>query len=96
MGTTSVPKVVTYGLMCPGCPETTVEHMSTVQTAPPAAAKTPRARTTTESLTPTPSGSTAAEPDRRRSPMLKAVRNVGIALDTAARVVFLGRDGVKL
>lgn len=72
--------------------------MSTVhRTAPPAAAKTPRARTTTESLTPTPlpSGSTAVEPERRRSPLAKAVRNVGIVLDTAARVVFLGRDGVK-
>ncbi|GAA3016686.1 hypothetical protein GCM10020229_29840 [Kitasatospora albolonga] len=34
-------------------------------------------------------------PGRRRSPFAAAVRNVGIALDTAARVVFLGRDGVK-
>ncbi|GAA2805568.1 hypothetical protein GCM10010441_33030 [Kitasatospora paracochleata] len=32
--------------------------------------------------------------DRRRHPVRKAVRNVGIVLDTAARVVFLGRDGV--
>ncbi|MFG2820699.1 hypothetical protein ACGFX4_14875 [Kitasatospora sp. NPDC048365] len=39
-------------------------------------------------------GSRAA--DGRRHPMAKAVRNVGIVLDTAARVVFLGRDGVKL
>lgn len=71
-------------------------------TAPPAAAKAPRARTPmTESVpTPTPTlpthGSTAADPDRRRGPLLTAVRNVGIVLDTAARVVFLGRDGVKL
>ena len=40
-------------------------------------------------------GSTAASA-RRRSPLAAAVRNVGIALDTAARVVFLGRDGVKV
>ncbi|MFI5531436.1 hypothetical protein ACIA8O_23175 [Kitasatospora sp. NPDC051853] len=32
---------------------------------------------------------------RRRGPIATAVRNVGIALDTAARVVFFGRDGVK-
>jgi hypothetical protein len=32
---------------------------------------------------------------RHRSPVAKAVRNVGIMLDTAARVVFLGRDGVS-
>ncbi|MFF2040204.1 hypothetical protein ACFVVX_07255 [Kitasatospora sp. NPDC058170] len=43
-----------------------------------------------------PAGATAAAgPGRRRKPLAKAVRNVGIALDTAARVVFLGRDGVK-
>ncbi|MFF1903797.1 hypothetical protein [Kitasatospora sp. NPDC058218] len=43
-----------------------------------------------------PAGATAAAgPGRHRSPLTKAVRNVGIALDTAARVVFLGRDGVK-
>ncbi|MFJ8045076.1 hypothetical protein ACIRBX_31695 [Kitasatospora sp. NPDC096147] len=41
------------------------------------------------------SGSTAASA-RRRSPFAAAVRNVGIALDTAARVVLLGRDGVRL
>ncbi len=64
-------------------------------TAPPAAAKTPRARTTTESLTPTPAGATLADHPRRRKPLATAVRNLGIALDTAARVVFLGRDGVK-
>ncbi|MER5637456.1 hypothetical protein ABT095_10925 [Kitasatospora sp. NPDC002227] len=45
---------------------------------------------------PTPRGSTAAPNGRRRSPMAAAVRNVGIALDTTARVLFLGRDGVKL
>ncbi|WP_441250773.1 hypothetical protein [Kitasatospora sp. McL0602] len=45
---------------------------------------------------PTPRGSTVAPNDRRRSkPVAAAVRNVGIFLDTAARVVFLGRDGVK-
>ncbi|MGF1430879.1 hypothetical protein [Kitasatospora sp. LaBMicrA B282] len=74
--------------------------MSTVHlTAPPAAAKTPRARTTTESLDPNPhAGATAsaAGGDRRRRPLANAVRTVGIVLDTAARVVFLGRDGVKL
>ncbi|GAA1074105.1 MULTISPECIES: hypothetical protein [Kitasatospora] len=32
---------------------------------------------------------------RHRGPVAKAVRNVGIMLDTAARVVFLGRDGVS-
>ncbi|MEV0530424.1 hypothetical protein [Kitasatospora sp. NPDC050463] len=43
-----------------------------------------------------PAGATAAAgPGRRHSPLSKAVRNVGIALDTAARVVFLGRDGVR-
>jgi hypothetical protein len=71
--------------------------MSTVhRTAPPAAAKTPRARTTAESPTTTePSGATPAPHQRRRRPLAGTVRNVGIALDTAARVVFLGRDGVK-
>jgi len=43
----------------------------------------------------TPSGSTAVPGPRHRGPVAKAVRNVGIVLDTAARVVFLGRDGVK-
>ncbi|QKW21083.1 hypothetical protein HUT16_20295 [Kitasatospora sp. NA04385] len=33
---------------------------------------------------------------RRRHPVANAVRNVGIVLDTAARVLFLGRDGVGL
>ncbi|MEE1822141.1 hypothetical protein [Streptomyces sp. BE20] len=43
-----------------------------------------------------PAGATATgTPGRRRSPLTTAVRNVGIALDTAARVVLLGRDGVK-
>ncbi|MCX4747345.1 hypothetical protein OG455_17760 [Kitasatospora sp. NBC_01287] len=75
--------------------------MSTVHlTAPPAAAKTPRARTTSESLSIPPAGATAAsavtDSPRRRKPLSQAVRNVGIVLDTAARVVFLGRDGVKL
>ncbi|PYC85407.1 hypothetical protein C7C46_06605 [Streptomyces tateyamensis] len=73
--------------------------MSTVhRTAPPAAAKTPRARTTDESAPDTldaPAGATLAPNPRRRRPLATAVRNVGIALDTAARVVFLGRDGVK-
>ncbi|TWF98436.1 hypothetical protein [Kitasatospora viridis] len=70
--------------------------MSTVRlTAPPAAAKTPRARTTTESPS-TPSGATAADRQRRRRPLGTVVRNAGILLDTAARVAFLGRDGVKL
>lgn len=32
---------------------------------------------------------------RHRGPVAKAVRNVGIMIDTAARVVFLGRDGVS-
>ncbi|WP_157881977.1 hypothetical protein [Streptomyces rubellomurinus] len=40
-----------------------------------------------------PAGATAL-PGRRRNPLSTAVRNVGIALDTAARVIFLGRDGV--
>jgi hypothetical protein len=40
-------------------------------------------------------GATAAEPDRRRSPLATAVRNVGIAIDTVARVTILGRDGVR-
>ncbi|MEU6232512.1 hypothetical protein [Kitasatospora sp. NPDC047058] len=48
----------------------------------------------TQKTTPTaPAGATAV-PGHRRNPLLTAVRNVGIALDTAARVVFLGRDGV--
>ncbi len=67
-------------------------------TAPPAAAKTPRARTPQTESVPIPTlpthGSTAAAAGRRRGPLTTAVRNVGIVLDTAARVVFLGRDGV--
>lgn len=46
-------------------------------------------------MNPRASGSSAAN-TRRRTPLATAVRNLGIALDTAARVVFLGRDGVKL
>ncbi|GAA2252489.1 MULTISPECIES: hypothetical protein [Kitasatospora] len=41
-------------------------------------------------------GRGAVGDSRRRGPMAQAVRTVGIMLDTAARVVFLGRDGVKL
>ncbi|WP_406200298.1 hypothetical protein OH807_19040 [Kitasatospora sp. NBC_01560] len=70
--------------------------MSTVPvTAPRAAATAPRVPN--QKSTPAgPAGATAATgPDRRRSPLKSAVRNVGIALDTAARVVFLGRDGVR-
>ncbi len=40
-----------------------------------------------------PAGATAA--GRRRHPLTTTVRNVGIALDTAARVILLGRDGVR-
>jgi hypothetical protein len=70
--------------------------MSTVHlTAPPAAAKTPRARTSPESPIPTPAGATQVARPRPHRPLATAVRNVGIGLDTAARVVFLGRDGVK-
>ncbi|MEV7120734.1 hypothetical protein [Kitasatospora griseola] len=43
-------------------------------------------------MNPQPGGA----PERRRNPVAAAVRNVGIVLDTAARVLFLGRDGVKL
>ncbi len=50
---------------------------------------TPQHRTRTA-----PAGATAAA-GRRRHPLGTAVRNVGIALDTAARVIFLGRDGVR-
>ncbi|GAA0684766.1 hypothetical protein GCM10010193_43320 [Kitasatospora atroaurantiaca] len=45
---------------------------------------------------PVVSGSTATAGPRRRTPISHAVRNVGIMLDTAARVLLLGRDGVKL
>ncbi len=41
-----------------------------------------------------PAGATAA-PGRHRNPLSTVVRNLGIALDTAARVIFLGRDGVR-
>ncbi|MFJ9692693.1 hypothetical protein [Kitasatospora sp. NPDC101183] len=41
-----------------------------------------------------PAGATVAAA-RHRSPLSTAFRNVGIALDTAARVIFLGRDGVR-
>ncbi|MFJ2867177.1 hypothetical protein [Kitasatospora sp. NPDC087314] len=66
--------------------------MSTVHAAP---------RVPTQKSVPTvptaPAGSTAvtAPGGRRRGPLVTAVRNLGIALDTAARVVFLGRDGVR-
>lgn len=50
----------------------------------------------TENRTPRtgPAGATAVQ-GRHRNPLSTAVRNVGIALDTAARVIFLGRDGVR-
>ncbi|MCX4686339.1 hypothetical protein OG401_18820 [Kitasatospora purpeofusca] len=41
-----------------------------------------------------PAGATATA-GRRRHPLTTTVRNVGIALDTAARVILLGRDGVR-
>ncbi|MER6301959.1 hypothetical protein ABT247_20705 [Kitasatospora sp. NPDC001539] len=41
-----------------------------------------------------PAGATAVQ-GRHRNPLSTAVRNLGIALDTAARVIFLGRDGVR-
>ncbi len=65
-------------------------------TAPPAAATNPRVRAP-KTTTPTAGGSTAV-PDgpQRRGPLARVVRNTGIVLDTAARVIFLGRDGVKL
>ncbi|HJD85720.1 hypothetical protein ABZX88_26125 [Kitasatospora aureofaciens] len=40
-----------------------------------------------------PVGATAV-PGRHHNLLSAVVRNVGIALDTAARVIFLGRDGV--
>ena len=40
-------------------------------------------------------GATAAEQAHRRRPLATAVRNVGIAIDTVARVTILGRDGVR-
>lgn len=48
----------------------------------------------TRNPTTAPAGATAL-PGRHRNPLATAVRNVGIALDTAARVIFLGRDGVR-
>ncbi|MER7669277.1 hypothetical protein ABTY61_12510 [Kitasatospora sp. NPDC096128] len=50
----------------------------------------------TENRTPRtgPAGATAVQ-GRHRNPLSTAVRNVGIVLDTAARVIFLGRDGVR-
>ncbi|MGW4893702.1 hypothetical protein ACWEQL_15770 [Kitasatospora sp. NPDC004240] len=64
--------------------------MSTVPAAPRVPSPKNQKSTSTR-----PSGSTAATgPGRRHHPFRTAVRNVGIALDTAARVVFLGRDGV--
>ncbi|MFC9324859.1 hypothetical protein [Kitasatospora sp. NPDC057015] len=59
-----------------------------------AAAKAPRARASKETRT-APGGATAAGPGRRRNPLTTVVRNVGIALDTVARVTLLGRDGVR-
>ncbi|MEV7775295.1 hypothetical protein [Kitasatospora sp. NPDC086791] len=41
-----------------------------------------------------PAGATAAA-GRHHGLLSTAVRNVGIVLDTAARVIFLGRDGVR-
>ncbi|WP_327679841.1 hypothetical protein [Kitasatospora sp. NBC_00458] len=52
-------------------------------------------RVPSQKSTDRPAGATATgTPGRRRGPLTTAVRNVGIALDTAARVVLLGRDGV--
>ncbi|SOB82585.1 hypothetical protein SAMN06272789_2755 [Streptomyces sp. 1331.2] len=50
----------------------------------------------TETPTPRsgPAGATAVQ-GRHRNPLSTVVRNVGIVLDTAARVIFLGRDGVR-
>ncbi|MFJ4676617.1 MULTISPECIES: hypothetical protein [Kitasatospora] len=52
----------------------------------------------TERVNPQLNGVHGAHPaaERRRHPVANAVRNVGIVLDTAARVLFLGRDGVRL
>ncbi len=73
--------------------------MSTLHSKEPRAAATaPRVhaqRTPPKAPTTPYAGATAAAPDRRRSPLAKAVRNVGIALDTVARVTILGRDGVR-
>ncbi|MFJ3218307.1 hypothetical protein ACIPLC_20600 [Kitasatospora sp. NPDC086801] len=63
--------------------------MSTVHAAPGVP--------TQKSVPSAPAGASAVTVPggRRRGPLVTAVRNVGIALDTAARVVFLGRDGVR-
>ncbi|MFD8596365.1 hypothetical protein ACFV1L_15345 [Kitasatospora sp. NPDC059646] len=50
---------------------------------------------TTERMNPQLNGAHSASA-RRRNPLANAVRNVGIVLDTAARVLFLGRDGVRM
>ncbi|MCC9306667.1 hypothetical protein LN042_06010 [Kitasatospora sp. RB6PN24] len=73
--------------------------MSTVHlTAHPAVAGTPRARTSTESLLASerPAGATQLGRPHHHRPLRSAVRAVGILLDTAARVVFLGPDGVNV
>jgi hypothetical protein len=73
--------------------------MSTVHaTAHPAAVTAPRARTSTESLFTAgrPAGATQLDRPYPHHPLGAAVRAVGILLDTAARVVFLGRDGVNV
>lgn len=50
-------------------------------------------RTTPDHPADRPGPRPAAGP-RHRSPVAKAVRNLGIMIDTAARVVLLGRDGI--
>ncbi|MFI9275078.1 hypothetical protein ACIGXM_30850 [Kitasatospora sp. NPDC052896] len=72
--------------------------MSSVHlTASPGATQTPRARTPQQSESvPTPTHGSTAATGRRDGPLARAVRNTGILLDTAARVVFLGRDGVRM
>jgi hypothetical protein len=84
--------------MCPERRKPTVDYMSTAHlSAPPAAAANPRARSTTvPRQQEQPHGATAAGRSNRRGPLSRTVRTVGIVLDTAARVVFLGRDGVRL
>ncbi|MFH9354248.1 hypothetical protein [Kitasatospora sp. NPDC017646] len=42
-----------------------------------------------------PAGATAVQ-GRHHNLLRTAVRNVGIALDTTVRVIFLGRDGVQV
>ncbi|MFI6447939.1 hypothetical protein [Kitasatospora sp. NPDC050543] len=71
--------------------------MSTVEmTAPRAAATTRRVRAPKTTTRPAGGGASPVRPGRRRNRLATAVRNVGIALGTTARVVFLGRDGVGL